>query len=43
VVIRPSEQELKELIQTTPMIHIGKRYGVSDNAVKKWAKSYGIL
>jgi len=39
---RPSEQELTRLVETTPMIHIGKKYGVSNNAVKKWAKQYGI-
>ena len=25
-----------------PITKVGKLYGVSDNAVKKWAKSYGI-
>lgn len=25
------------------MTTLGKKYGVSDNAVKKWCKKYGIL
>lgn len=39
---RPEKQELTALIQTTPMTAIGARYGVSDNAVRKWCRSYGI-
>ena len=34
--------QLEELINTMPMTKIGTKYGVSDNAVKKWARSYGI-
>jgi len=25
------------------MVSLGKKYGVSDNAVRKWCKSYGII
>lgn len=25
-----------------PMLHIGKQFGVSDNAIRKWCKKYGI-
>lgn len=39
---RPSKSELEELIQTYPFTTIGKMFGVSDNAIRKWAKSYGI-
>jgi uncharacterized Zn finger protein (UPF0148 family) len=39
---RPSKEDLENLIDTTPMIKIGKMFNVSDNAVRKWAKSYGI-
>lgn len=39
---RPSKKELEELIKTTPFTTIGKKYGVSDNAVRKWAKNYKI-
>jgi len=37
---RPTKEELKRLTETMPMVKIGKRFGVSDNAVKKWIKSY---
>lgn len=39
---RPSKEELKNLIKTTSFIQIGKFYGVSDNAVRKWCKGYGL-
>jgi 5-methylcytosine-specific restriction endonuclease McrA len=39
---RPSKEELEQLITITPMTSIAKKYGVSDNAVRKWIKSYGI-
>lgn len=39
---RPSKIELQKLIESTPMMQIGKLYGVSDNAIRKWAKSYGL-
>jgi hypothetical protein len=40
---RPTKEELQTLIETTPYTKIGELYGVSDNAIRKWAKSYGIL
>ena len=39
---RPSKEELLELIKSTSFLQIGKIYGVSDNAVRKWCKSYGL-
>lgn len=42
VEIRPSKKELQTLIDTTPYTHIGNMFGVSDNAIKKWAVEYGI-
>jgi hypothetical protein len=42
-VARPSKEELQILIDTHTMVAIGKQFGVSDNAVRKWAKRYGIL
>lgn len=42
VVDRPSKEELIELIERHTWVDIGKQYGVSDNAVRKWAKAYGI-
>ena len=38
----PSREELRLLIQQTSLTQIGKSYGVSGNAVKKWCKTYGI-
>lgn len=40
--IRPSKEELKKLIWTKPTTHIAKDFGVSDKAVEKWCKAYGI-
>jgi len=40
---RPEKEELIQLIKTMPMLQIGKKFGVSDNAVRKWARNYGIL
>lgn len=39
---RPSKEKLSELILQKPFIQIGKDYGVSDNAVRKWCKHYGL-
>jgi hypothetical protein len=41
-VVRPSSEELAALLGVVPMLRIGKMYGVSDNAVRKWAKAYGL-
>lgn len=38
----PSKEELMELIRNTPFTKIGEIYGVSDNAVRKWCKYYGL-
>ena len=43
-VTRPSKSELENLIrQQIPWVQLGKKFGVSDNAVRKWAKNYGLL
>ena len=39
---RPSKEELEIMVNEMPMTKIGEKYGVSDNAVKKWCKNYGI-
>ena len=36
---RPSREELKSLIRTTSFTQIGKIYGVSDNAIRKWCEN----
>lgn len=40
---RPTRQQLIKLLAKTSWTAIGRTYGVSDNAVRKWAKSYGLL
>ena len=39
---RPSKEDLIVLIENNSMVTLGKMFGVSDNAVRKWANSYGI-
>ena len=39
---RPSREELKELIYTLPFTTIGKQFGVTDNAIRKWCIQYGL-
>lgn len=40
---RPTKEELEDLLSKNSYVSLGKRFGVSDNAVRKWAKKYGIL
>ena len=40
--IRPSRDELKELIRNKSFVSIGKQFGVSDNAIRKWCDSYSL-
>ena len=42
-VVRPTKEELEVLIKETSWTELGRRFGVSDNAVRKWAKRYGII
>jgi len=37
---RPSRQDLERLLKTSSFVQVGKMYGVSDNAVRKWLKHY---
>lgn len=37
---RPPYEELKRLVELFGYSEIGRRYGVSDNAVRKWLKTY---
>lgn len=41
-VIRPSKEELKNLLWEMPTTKIASRFGVSDKAIEKWSKSYKI-
>lgn len=36
---RPNREELKQMIRNKSFLSIGKEYGVSDNAIRKWCKS----
>lgn len=40
---RPTKSDLETDIKELSWLAIGRKYGVSDNAVRKWAKSYGLL
>lgn len=42
IVERPSREILKNLIRTTPFTKIGKRYNVTDNAIRKWCDGYNL-
>lgn len=39
---RPSKEQLQLLLQENSFVAAGRMFGVSDNAVKKWAVDYGI-
>ena len=40
---RPSKAELSDLLGSESWCALGRRYGVSDNAVRKWARQYGLV
>ena len=37
-----SREQLKDLIRNEPFTEIGKKFGVSDNAIKKWCIKYNL-
>jgi uncharacterized OB-fold protein len=39
---RPNKEQLEQEIKTTSWTALGKKYGVSDNAVRKWARHYNL-
>lgn len=39
---RPSKEDLEHLVWAKPTTQIAKDFGVSDKAVEKWCKAYGI-
>lgn len=39
---RPSREELKEMIRNSSFLQIGKKYNVSDNAIRKWCISENL-
>ena len=40
---RPSKDELKKLLEENACVKVAAMYGVSDVAVRKWAKKYDLL
>lgn len=38
----PQKEQLIQDLLKYPMIQIGKKYNVSDNAVRKWCKKYDL-
>jgi hypothetical protein len=40
---KPSKEELRDSIDKNNWSELGRIYGVSDNAVRKWAKSYSLI
>jgi predicted RNA-binding Zn-ribbon protein involved in translation (DUF1610 family) len=40
-VARPSYEQLMADVQSTSLVALGRKYGVSDNAVRKWIRWYG--
>lgn len=42
IVERPSKEKLLEEIATSSFLQVGKKYGVTDNAIRKWCKAYGL-
>lgn len=39
---RPSKEILEKEIKENTMVSLGKKYGVSDNSIRKWCINYGI-
>lgn len=39
---RPSKEELEKLIWTKSMKQLAKDFGITDNPLRKWCKTYGI-
>lgn len=40
---RPTKEELEELLVNNNFCQLGRMFGVSDNAIRKWCKAYGIV
>lgn len=39
---RPSREELKQLIRTKNFCEIGREFGLTDNAIRKWCDGYSL-
>jgi group I intron endonuclease len=42
VVERPSAEQLLQELKESNFVAVGRKYGVSDNAIRKWCKAYDI-
>lgn len=42
IVERPTREELKKIIKELSFVEIGRRYNVTDNAIRKWCKTYNL-
>ena len=40
---RPTKEKLRLDIENHSWVFIGKKYGVTDNAVRKWARTYELI
>ena len=40
---RPTKEVLEEQLKTNTYTSLGKKYGVTDNAIRRWCREYGIL
>ena len=40
---KPSKEQLLKDINDMSWVAVGRKYGVTDNAVRKWARRYGLL
>ena len=42
-VVRPSKEQLELDLESMSWMAIGRKYGVTDNSVRKWARGNGLL
>jgi hypothetical protein len=42
-VARPSKEQLEQDLKESSWLAVGRKYGVSDNAIRKWAKGYELV
>lgn len=42
VINRPSKEELYESLKDSSFTAVGKKYNVTDNAIRKWCRDYGL-
>jgi hypothetical protein len=41
--VHPNKEELQNMINTMTWVAIGKKYAVSEAAIRKWAKKYNLI